>query len=210
MITTLNAKNLSLQEVHQLLGIEERLDNITFDLLLNLEPLTEFERQEMFQIRKDFREYLRLGKVSEGQVKLLVLAPLLRLAGFYKQPIQLNLEQDIAEISIEDEDTRITGRLDILAVRRSKEPPFLWIVVIESKNSGIDALEGLPQLLTYAHHSLENQKTVWGLTTNGVSYRFVYLQSGNPSTYHILPEVNLVDLDRALQLLQILKSLPHT
>jgi hypothetical protein len=85
----------------------------------------------------------------------------------------------------------------------------LWIVVIESKNSGVDALAGLPQLLTYAHHSLENQKTVWGLTTNGVSYRFVSLQSGSPSTYHILPEVNLVDLDRALQLLQILKSLPN-
>jgi hypothetical protein len=88
MVTTLNAKNLSLQEVHQLLRIERRFEKLSFESLLNLEPLTEFEQQEVVQISQDFQNYLTLGKVSEGQVKLLALAPLLRLAGFYKQPIQ--------------------------------------------------------------------------------------------------------------------------
>jgi hypothetical protein len=52
--------------------------------------------------------------------------------------------------------------------------------VIEAKNSSVEALEGLPQLLTYAYKSLEHQEAVWGLTTNGLSYRFMYLQQGTP------------------------------
>lgn len=207
MTATLNAKNLTLQEVHQLLKVERRFEPLTFESLLALKPLTEHEQREMIQICQDFQNYLNLGKVSEAQVKFLAISPILRLAGFHKQPIQLNLEQNVAEISIEDDDRTITGRLDILAVSRDRTP-FLWILVIESKNSEIDALTGLPQLLTYAATGLENQSTVWGLATNGVSYRFIYLQAGAPTTYQILPEVNLIDFDRALELLQVLKSLP--
>ena len=100
--------------------------------------------------------------------------------------------------------------MDILAVNKTEanttNTPF-WILVIESKNSSVEALEGLPQLLVYAYRSLEHQESVWGLTTNGLSYRFVYLQQGNPPTYQILPEVNLLDSDRSAQLLQILKAI---
>ncbi|MBW4420386.1 MAG: restriction endonuclease subunit R [Myxacorys californica WJT36-NPBG1] len=210
-MTILNAKDLTLLEVHQLLRIEERFENLSFTSLLTLEPLSEFEQREVAQICQDFREYLKLGKVSEGQVKLLALAPLLRLAGFYQQPIKLSLEQDIAEIIVEDEDVQIRGRLDILAADRSKNAaPFFWMLVIESKNSTVEALAGLPQLLTYAHTSLQRQDTVWGLTTNGISYRFVYLRAGSPSLYQLLPEVNLVDPERAVQLFQVLKAVARS
>ena len=79
--------------------------------------------------------------------------------------------------------------------------------MIEAKNSQVDALAGLPQLLAYAIGSLEYQESAWGLTTNGVSYRFVYLQAGNPPTYQLMPEVNLIDTQRAVQLLQLLKAI---
>lgn len=147
------------------------------------------------------------GKISEGGVKFLFLAPLMWLAGFYEQNIKITLEENIAEISIEDEDTSIKGRMDILAVNRSdRTTNLLWILVVETKNSTVEALEGLPQLLTYAYSSLEHQESVWGLTTNGLGYRFVYLQQGTP-TYQLLPELNLIDTDRALHLLQVLKAI---
>lgn len=210
-MTILNTKDLTLLEVHQMLGVEEQTESLSFASLLTLEPLSEFEQREVAQIRQDFREYLRLGKVSEGQVKLLALAPLLRLAGFYQQPIKLSLEQDVGEIMVEDEDVQIRGRLDILAADRSNSAaPFFWMLVIESKNSTVESLAGLPQLLTYAHTSLQRQDTVWGLTTNGIGYWFVYLQAGSPVTYQILPEVNLINLDRAEQLFQVLKALARS
>ncbi|HEY9613975.1 restriction endonuclease subunit R [Allocoleopsis sp.] len=208
-MTTLIAKKLTLKQVHQLLNFEEQL-NGSFTSLLSLEPLTEFEQQELAQIRNDFRDYLIDGKVLEGQIKLLVISPLLRLAGFFHSPIKISLEQDIDEIVVEDEDTKITGRFDILAV--NKEQPTttdvaFWLLVIEAKNSSINSFEGLPQLLTYAHQSLERQELAWGLTTNGTDYRLVLIRQGNPATYQQMPLLNLMDSESAIQLLQILKAI---
>lgn len=208
-MTTLIAQKLTLKQVHELLHFEEQFDS-SFTPWLSLEPLTEFEQQELVQIRNDFRSYLIEGKVLEGQIKLLVIAPLLRLAGFYRSPIKISLEQDIDDIVIEDEDTEIKGRFDILAV--NKEQPTatdvaFWILVIEAKNSSINSLEGLPQLLTYAHQSLEYQKLVWGLATNGTDYRFVLIRQGNPPTYQQMPLLNLMDSESAIQLLQLLKAI---
>lgn len=208
-MTILNAKNLTLRQVHQLLHLEQQF-NGSFTPWLFLESLTEIEQQELTQIQDDFRAYLIDGKVLEGQIKLLVIAPLLRLAGFYRSPIKISLELDIAEIVVEDEDTKISGRLDILAV--NKEQPTVrdiafWLLVIEAKNSSINSLEGLPQLLTYAHTSLKHQQFVWGLTTNGTDYRFVLLRQGTPPTYQQMPLLNLMDTSSAVQLLQVLKAI---
>lgn len=209
MTTTLDVRNLSLKDVYRLLKLERRLNN-SFTSLLSLETLTEVEQQTLEKICNNFENYYSEAKISEGQVKFLFLAPLMWLAGFYQPTIKITLEENIADISVEDEDTIIKGRMDILAVNKTKAKttttPF-WILVIESKNSSVEALEGLPQLLTYAYKGLEHQESVWGLTTNGLRYQFVYLQQGNPPTYQLLPEVNLIDSERTIQLLQVLKAI---
>ncbi|MEH2124504.1 restriction endonuclease subunit R [Nostoc sp.] len=208
-MTILNARNLSLEEVQRLFSFEEQYSD-SFSNYLSLEPLLEVEQQELLQIRNDFRRYLTAGKVSEGQVKFLAVAPLLRLAGFYRYPIEIVLEENIADIEVEDEDIRIKGRLDILAISKAKHTKpktYFWVLLIESKNSQIDISTGLPQLLTYAYKNLDNQKSVWGLATNGRSYQFVYIEQGNPPIYYLLPELNLMEKERSSQLLQVLKAI---
>ncbi|MEH1966238.1 restriction endonuclease subunit R [Nostoc sp.] len=208
-MTILNARNLSLEEVHRLFGFQEEYSD-SFSNYLSLEPLLEVEQQELLQIRNDFRRYLTAGKVSEGQVKFLAVAPLLRLAGFYRYPIEIVLEENIADIEVEDEDIRIKGKFYILAISKAqhtKPQTYFWVLLIESKNSQIDISTGLPQLLTYAYKNLDNQKSVWGLTTNGRSYQFVYIEQGNPPIYYLLPELNLMERERSSQLLQVLKAI---
>lgn len=208
-MTILNARNLSLEEVHRLFGFQKHY-NDSFSNYLSLEPLTEVEQQELKQIQQDFDRYLTVGKVSEGQVKFLAVAPLLRLAGFYRYPIEIVLEENIADIEVEDEDIRIKGRFDILAISKAqhtKPQTYFWVLLIESKNSQIDISTGLPQLLTYSYKNLDNQKSVWGLTTNGRSYQFVYIEQGNPPIYYLLPELNLMERERSSQLLQVLKAI---
>jgi hypothetical protein len=201
------ASILTLNDVNRLLKLEEQLDG-SFAEFLTLEPLTEFERQDLLRIRNDLRRYLAAGKVSEGLIKFLTLAPLMRLAGFYDAPIRLSVEDSIA-IAIEDEDIRITGRLDILAVNTelTRTIPPLWIVVIETKNSAVDVSLGLPQLLAYAFKSLEQQASVWGLVTNGLRYQFVQLRRGNPPTYQLMPLLNLNESESSVQLLQVFKAI---
>jgi len=208
-MTALNAKNLTLSEVLRLLKFQ-KLPNGSFTPLLSLEPLTEFEQPELIQTCEDFDSYLTDGKVSEGQVKLVSVGPLLRLAGFYRSPIKMFLEEGIADIAVEDEGATITGRLDLLAIDKNTltttDVPF-WILVIETKNSAIDVLAGLPQLLAYAYKSLEHQTSVWGLVTNGARYQFAYIQSGTPPTFQLMPLLNLMDCEPAIQILQVLKAI---
>ena len=76
------------------------------------------EIQELFKIRSEFDQYLVDGQVLEGQVRLLSVNPLLRLAGFNQAPIVIQVEQSIEPIVLPE--SKITGRLDLLAIRRSK------------------------------------------------------------------------------------------
>ncbi|MBR8838681.1 MAG: restriction endonuclease subunit R [Stigonema ocellatum SAG 48.90 = DSM 106950] len=203
----LEASSLSLNDVHRLLKLQKQPNGLFRDFF-TLEPLTEFEQQDLARIAKDFERYLYAGKVSEGLVKFLTLAPLMRLAGFYDVPIRLTVEDSLA-ITIVDEDIRITGRMDILAVNGVQAETMLpfWVLVIETKNSAIDVGEGLAQLLTYAFKSLEQQGAVWGLVTNGQRYQFVYLRQGTPPTYQLMPLLNLNEYQDAVELLQVLKGI---
>ena len=67
-MTAFNAKNLTINEVIRLLKLQ-KLPNGSFTPLLSLEPLTEYEQQELIQTCEDFDSYLTDGKVSEGPVK---------------------------------------------------------------------------------------------------------------------------------------------
>ena len=207
-MTLLNAERLTLKEVHQLLGLQKQPMG-SYEARLSLGTLTATEQQELGQIAADFDRYLAADKVSEGLVKALTTFPLLRLAGFYRFPVELRLEEAIERIDIEEAGITITGRFDILAVNpaaASGSQPF-WILVVEAKNSAIDVSAGLPQLLTYACKSLSDQSCVWGLIINGLNYQFVFLEPGAPPTYQLLPPLHLFEADRAVQLLQILKSI---
>lgn len=119
-MTIFNTKELSLGDVHQLLGFQRQY-NSSFTSLLSLDKLTEFEQQELIQIRNNFDNYLNESKVLEGMVKGLTTFPLLRLAGFYRCPIKIALEENIAPINIVDEDTNIIGRLDIVTINKNSK-----------------------------------------------------------------------------------------
>ncbi|MEB3312399.1 MAG: restriction endonuclease subunit R [Snowella sp.] len=211
-MTVINASSLSLEQVYHYFKFQE-LPYGTFNSLLPLEPLSEFEKADLAEIRHDFRHYLTEGKVLEGMVMALTIFPLLRLAGFYRSPIKMSLEQEIERIQLEDEGISITGRLDLICINKDlpsiNDIPF-WILAIEAKNTRISSSAGLPQLLTYAYKSLAQQPKVWGLTTNGVYYEFIYIQQTNLPTYQPLPSLHLIEPESSEKLLQVLKAICKT
>lgn len=208
MTTTSNVSYLSLNKVKALLNYKEQFNN-SFTSLLTLETLTEFEQQELKEIRTYAHSYYAARKTSEGLSKFLILAPLLRLAGFYTSSITIHLEEKIADILEEDKGTPIKGRMDILTLNKetSKEVTPFCVLVLETNNRLLDSMEGLPQLLTYAYKILENQSFIWCLTTNGLGYQFVYIEQGSPLVYQLLPDLSLFRPDSSIQLLQVLKAI---
>jgi hypothetical protein len=209
---TIPARDLTLEDVHRLLNYQ-RSRHDSFAPFLKLEPLIAFEEEELRQLREDFESYLIDGKVSEGQVKLLTVAPLLRLAGFYKYPIKIFLEERIANISIEDEDIEIAGRIDLMAVNKSSRSidgiPFR-VIIIETKNSQADTEVGLAQLLFYSRESLQYQPLVWGVITTGKRWDFVRMVAGDVPSYQLLPSLHFIESQPSRITLQVLKAIRHS
>ncbi|MGK7929964.1 MAG: restriction endonuclease subunit R [Microcystaceae cyanobacterium] len=208
-MTVVNAHNLTLREVHYYLQFQ-KLSYSSFDALLQLELLSDLEKSEIAQIRTDFENYLLEEKIKESMVMALTVFPLLRLAGFYRSPVQMRIEEEIERIYIEDEEVEITGRMDLICLNKDYQnlydTPF-YILIIEAKNSKLNASDGLPQLLTYAHKSLTEQNSIWGLTTNGVYYEFFYIQKNEHPTYQPLPSLHLLEPNASETLLQVLKAI---
>ncbi len=208
-MVTLRAREITLEEVRKLLGFQP-LFRGRFQDILSLIPLSELEQQELDKIADELMRYLAVGNISEGQVRQIAINPLLRLAGYHQAPIELQVEEDIQQIYIEDKDIHIRGRFDIVAVNRSMETSrqtFLWILIVESKNIAASEFAGIGQMLTYAYTSLEKQSGVWGLVTNGATYQFFYVARGESLTYQYMPTLSLLECDRALQLLKVLKAI---
>jgi hypothetical protein len=203
-MATVQANTLSLKDVHQRLGYQRHYAD-RLDEFLTLEHLTAAETAELMNIRSEFDRYLVDGTVLEGQVRILSVNPLLRLSGFNRSPITIRVETAIAPIELPE--SKITGRMDLLAIRTREDGPEFWVLVVESKESGADAMQGLSQLLTYAYAGLQGQQSVWGLTTNGINYQFVNIQAGQPPQYFLLPELSLLHRESALSLLQVLKAI---
>lgn len=75
-------------------------------------------------------------------VKMVILSPLLELAGFYDPPFYATSEKSV-NISVQDHNLTIRGKIDVLVTQGQ-----FWILVIESKQSGIAIDSGIPQALT--------------------------------------------------------------
>jgi hypothetical protein len=212
-MVTLRAREITLEDVEDLLGFSPLYDG-GFGDFLTLRSLSDAESSELSRIRSNFLTYIRRGKVSEGQARQISIDPILRLAGYDQAPIELRIEEDIQRIYIEDKDTHIRGRFDLVAVNRmvkTTATSLLWVLIVESKNLAASEFAGIAQMLTYAHTSLEHQSAVWGLVTNGATYQFFHiLKDGlkdGAVTYQYMPSLSLLEADRAIQLLQVLNAI---
>ena len=100
---------------------------------------------------------------------MVVLSPLLDLAGFYLPPFHIKSEKSI-EISDQDEEIIVRGEINVLTIFNQ-----FWILVIESKKATFSLEVGKPQLLAYMLANPNPEKPVYGMITNGNSFIFIKL-----------------------------------
>ncbi|MGQ9871658.1 restriction endonuclease subunit R [Leptodesmis sp.] len=106
-------------------------------------PISKLDQQALNRVKDNYLDLLEDPPVLENSVKMVVLGPLLDLAGFYRRPFRITTETSI-DIELEDEGTVIRGRIDVLVLN-----DMLWLVVIESKRSDFAVTRALPQTLSY-------------------------------------------------------------
>lgn len=92
---------------------------------------------------------------------LLVISPLLELAGLYDPPFTLKAEASI-ELNIDDGEEILRGRIDALILSQN-----LWFLVVEAKKTTISTRSALPQALAYMAANPQPDRPSFGLLTNG-------------------------------------------
>lgn len=201
MVQTIQAQNLILHDVKEKFGLKLAEDKQFFrEWLDDLPELTDSEERSLDQVKADYL-YLDEYPMPESLVKMVVLSPLLALAGFYRPPFRVTTEVPV-RIAAEDEGEIVQGRIDILVLQQQ-----LWVLVIESKQAGFSLKPGIPQALAYMMGNPNPEKPVFGLVTNGSNFRFIKLTKQDTPQYAQSDEFTLDRGDDLYNVLSILKRL---
>lgn len=162
---------------------------------------TELERGILDRVQANFLAFLERPPVLENSVKMVVLSPLLDLAGFYRTPYRIETETSV-ELEMEDEGEIIRGRIDVLVLQAA-----LWVLVIESKRAAFDIATAIPQALAYMLANPVNRSS-FGLITNGHGFMFLKLTRSPTVQYANSRVFSLFNPGNELnQVLQVLKKL---
>lgn len=162
-----------------------------------LEPIDETDRQRLDQVRRNYLYQSADGPLLEETIKLVMLSPILELAGFDQAPYKFRAEVE----TIGDTDEVLRGWIDGLVLLDR-----LWVVLIEAKKATLDLELALPQALAYMASNPDENRPSFGMVTNGSSTIFVKLvgrEYGVSDLFGIRsqPQNNLY------RVLQILKAL---
>ncbi len=163
----------TLAQLERHLGIRLSDDADFFqEWLGELEPIDQTDRQRLDQVRRNYLYQSADGPLLEEIIKLVMLSPILELAGFYQAPYKFRAEVSVAVETIGDEDELLRGRIDGLVLLDR-----LWIVLIEAKKATLDLEVALPQALAYmaANPDADPSRPRFGMVTNGSSTIFVKL-----------------------------------
>ncbi len=162
------AKEVTLKQLRQSVDLKVTRDASFFTEWQQPDDrLSPSDRELLDRVQANFTALMDDPPMLENTVKMVILAPLLDLAGFYRQPFQLETESS-AEITANDGDTVIRGRIDVLVLKQK-----FWLLVIESKRSDFSVTRALPQALAYMVGSPNPDQPTFGMIANGNEFLFV-------------------------------------
>jgi len=166
-----------------------------------LAEITKAEKANADVLRRRYLYQRSDGDLLEGTVMLLLVSPVLGLAGFYDPPFKIKAESSV-ELVLDDGEEVLRGRIDVLILQSS-----FWVVVLESKKTTLSVLSALPQALAYMMANPHPDQPVFGIVTNGDDILFVKLTAA-PTPQYDLSRV-FAPFTSAKELYLILQILKH-
>lgn len=160
----------SLNEAESRFNIRQS-DNLEFfsEWQNNLPELTQSERETLDRIKTSYLYNSADGSMTEATVNLLLVSPLLYLAGFCDPPYKLKGEKSV-EFTVEERDETYRGRIDALVLKNQ-----FWLTLIESKQTKFSFSVAIPQALAYMMANPHPTQPSFGLVTNGDNFLFLKL-----------------------------------
>ncbi len=197
----LQARDVDLEQLQEEFGLVHLREQKLFaEGSIELPSLTATEMKLLDEVNEEF-SYLSTKDALEPIVKMVVLSPLLRIAGFFRPPFKITAEKKV-EIVTEDEGLIVRGLIDLLVFYNQ-----IWVVTIEAKRAAYSLKVAFPQVLTYMLASSTSQPIVSGLVTNGSEFRFIQLHKSETPTYVMSDLLSIDRGDDLYRVAQILKYL---
>ncbi len=193
----------SLNEVYARFSLKVADDEQFFtEWLEGLPEISDAEKESLDQVKNRFLYHRSAGSLAEGAVKMVVVSPLLELAGFYDSPFRIKTEESV-QIAVDDRDEILRGRIDALIVQDE-----FWVLVVESKRTTFSFSLAIPQALTYMMANPYTDKSTFGLVTNGENFMFIKLVKGDSPQYALSDEFSVYRRRNELyEVLQVLKRI---
>lgn len=164
----------------------------------NLPSLNDVENLALERVKSNYLSLTQRRPMSEEAVKMVVLSPLLDLAGFYQPPFEIETEKS-TEISAVDESIIVKGNIDVLVIQKR-----FWILVIESKSTKFDVMTALPQALAYMLDAPNLEQPTFRLLVNGREFVFVKLVQQEKPKY---ARSYALSIERDIEFQQVLSVL---
>ncbi len=170
MLQTICYNNISLHDLKTKFGLQRTFDKTFFPewQLPKLTEITPEDRAVLDRVRDAYFNLIEYPPLLEDGVKMVILAPLLNLTGFFLHPFHIKSKYAIKLITL-DKDLIIEGKIDILILKDQ-----LWIMVIGSKQATFSIEVGLAQILAYMLAS-NTPSNCFGMIAIGSSFVFVKL-----------------------------------
>lgn len=202
MAQSIAARTVKLHDLKAKFGLQ-RVEAESFfqEWLTDLPELSDGEQQALDRVKRNYL-YLLEYPVMESIVKMVVLSPLLDLAGFYEPPFRVDGEVDV-RVSAEDEGEVIQGSIDVLVIQEA-----LWVTVIEAKNAEFSLTKAIPQALAYMLAAPQRDRPLFGAVLNGSEFLFIKLVLDDVPKYGLSDVFSLLNCGNDLYpVLRILKRL---
>jgi len=191
---------LSLSEVCTRVGlVYDESDRYFADWLTTAPAISEQERHILNQLRRSYETRLKSNTLRDITM-LVLIAPLLKLAGYYDGQVSIHKESLPPSHWTED-GIDYSRRVDVVVVQQ-----HLWVLMVKSTPSRLDVTQTIPFALDYLLTQPDTTAPRFGMVTNGREVLFLKLQPQQPPTYSQSRVYQLVDrLEDLPQILQGLK-----
>ncbi|MEH2402191.1 type I restriction endonuclease [Nostoc sp.] len=212
MIQVIQAQNVTLAYLKQKFALHKSEDEQFFTEWFDYIPeISELEKQYLDRVKNNYLNVLENAPLLEV-VKMVVLSPLLYLAGFYRHPFYIATEESVEineeiiihnEANAEETKEIIKGKIDVLVLQDQ-----LWLLIIESKRSNFSLAKAIPQALTYMLANPQPEHPAYYLVINGEDFQFMKLIKQDKPMYALSDRFTLYRRENKLyKVLNILKNL---
>lgn len=194
------SENISLKYLKENFDLS-RIDTNDFFLEWqnNLPNISNEEIQFLNRIKNRYFYQLDESILLEEGVKMMIVSPLLEIAGFYDSPFKTKFESTI-KLNIDTKEEILQGRIDVLVVQNQ-----FWIWVLEAKRTTFSLALGIPKILAYMLANPNKNQPTFGILTSGEDFIFLKLLNQPKPIYNLSKKFSILndgDLEKVLQIMK--------